>query len=254
MPLEVTRSSVMANSTRQRGVSFVPSRLISPREIPGSILEQQDSSWAQLQGFSTYFVPHSDVPFVAFKTAQNNTVRASEIALDGTMDSGIGASFILIEKTWRNFGQDVPDGGTTLKWTARTARTDRAEKLDPAAGYGIRSNSLTFLLGDSVCRMDAERSMAPSSVYICLCHLNNVWKINIIVRTHADSTTLLDLLDGHSTTLNFSISNCSDLTDYRPIGQRDYGTIIRSSYLLASRKRCKMSILHVFAPTVAPFL
>ena len=120
----------MANSTRQRGVSFVPSRLISPREIPGSILEQQDSSWSQLQGFSTYFVPHSDAPFVAFKTAQNGTVRASEIALDGTLDSDIGASFILIEKTWRNFGQDVPDDGTTLKWTTRTARTDRAEKLD----------------------------------------------------------------------------------------------------------------------------
>ena len=55
-------------------------------------------------GLQHVLCPALDAPFVAFKAAQNGTVRASEIALHGTMDSDIGASFILIEKTWRNFG------------------------------------------------------------------------------------------------------------------------------------------------------
>ncbi len=114
-------------------------------EITGSNPERQDFIIGpnRAEGFSGYFVARFDAPFVAFGTAQNGTVRASETARDGTMLGGyavfpqdirtvdvrIGVSFISVERARRNLEKEIPDG-TTLEQTARVTRAEWAEKLD----------------------------------------------------------------------------------------------------------------------------
>lgn len=145
--LEATRASVMGSSDPSN-VTY-PSGTIAidaaAREITGSNPERQDFIIGpnRAEGFSGYFVARFDAPFVAFGTTQNGTVRASEIARDGTMLGGyaifpqdihivnvrIGVSFISVEQARRNLEKEIPDH-TTLEQTAKTTRTAWAEKLD----------------------------------------------------------------------------------------------------------------------------
>ncbi|KAH9057785.1 glycosyl hydrolase family 92-domain-containing protein [Lactarius vividus] len=124
--IEATRASVMG--------SFDPSNVTYPTS---------SSAPNRAEGFSGYFVARFDVPFVAFGTAQNGTVRAGETARAGTVLGGyavfpqdirtvdvrIGVSFISVEQARRNLEKEIPDG-TTLEQTAKTTRAKWAEKLD----------------------------------------------------------------------------------------------------------------------------
>ncbi|KAH9029473.1 glycosyl hydrolase family 92-domain-containing protein [Lactarius hengduanensis] len=145
--LEATRASVMGSSDPSNVTYPSGTIAIDPaaREITGSNPERQDFIIGpnRAEGFSGYFVARFDAPFVAFGTAQNSTVRASETARDGTMLGGyavfpqdirtvdvrIGVSFISVEQARRNLEKEIPDG-TTLEQTAKTTRAKWAEKLD----------------------------------------------------------------------------------------------------------------------------
>ncbi|KAI9455755.1 glycosyl hydrolase family 92-domain-containing protein [Lactarius psammicola] len=145
--LEATRASVLGSSDPSNVTYPSGTIAIDPtaREITGSNPERQDFIIGpnRASGFRGYFVARFDAPFVAFGTAQNGTMRASETARDGTMLGGyavfpqdirtvdvrIGVSFISVEQARRNLEKEIPDG-TTLEQTARVTRAEWAEKLD----------------------------------------------------------------------------------------------------------------------------
>ncbi|KAI9433354.1 glycosyl hydrolase family 92-domain-containing protein [Lactarius indigo] len=137
--LEATRASVMGSSDPSNVTYPSGTIAIDPaaREITGLNPERQDFIIGpnRAEGFRGYFVARFDAPFVAFGTAQNGTVRASETARDGTILGGyavfpqdirtvdvrIGVSFISVEQARKNLEKEIPDG-TTLEQTAKTTR------------------------------------------------------------------------------------------------------------------------------------
>lgn len=117
------------------------------REITGSNPERQDfiisPTSTPAKGFKGYFCARFDKSFTSWGIANNGTLRNGLTHGNGSMLSGyaifgahtktvnvrVGVSFISVNQARRNLDKEIADG-TSLEDTAKTTRTQWAEKLD----------------------------------------------------------------------------------------------------------------------------